>query len=141
MKKTSLLLLATVAMLAACGDKDEVAPAPVAVDKIITYKVFAGRDYTNSHYADHEATVYLTIRRSDRASLNETVVFDTTFTKALKDFPLESKPILIRKKIQDVLVEKENIGVGSGTSVGAYSFGSYKTLPDSETEKTIKVVL
>ena len=140
-KILSLFGLAILAGFTSCVKKDEVSPKVVTVDKTAVFEVYAHKDYTNSYYADYEATIHLRIYRGDKGTMGEPLVFDTTFTKLLKDLPLEGNKLVIRKVVPDVDAQKEWVSLGSGYRVGAEAYGSYEPVPDGENNKKIKVVL
>lgn len=134
--------LAVLGTLTSCDkDKNNVVPAPVAVDKTVIFEIFATKDYTASYNADHEARINLSISKTNNTTMVEIVVFDTTFTKVLKEFPLEANKLVITKKLSGVINQNEWIGIGSGSRVGAVAYGTYESLPEYELQKVIKVAL
>ena len=139
--KLKFTLLPALAILASCGKKDEVAPKPVPVNKTAIFEIFAIEDYTNSYEAEMEATIHLRIYRGEKGKLGEPLVFDSTFTKLLKDLPVESNKIVIRKSIPNVDTEKEFVSLGSGYRVGSNGYGSYEPVADEEKQPVIKIRL
>lgn len=140
LKSTFLFALAAIATLASCDKNENIAtPAPVAVEKTVMFEIFSTKDYSTSYHADQEATVVLSIRRTDKATMKETVVFDSTFTKLLKDIPLEANQIVIVKKMP-VVAQNEWVNIGSGSRVGAFSYGSYEYFPEEQLEKKVEIV-
>ncbi|PRY16303.1 hypothetical protein CLV24_101148 [Pontibacter ummariensis] len=141
-KLTRACTAAVLAVLISCDkDKDNVAPAPVGVDKVVRFEIFATKDYTTHYYADYDAKVSLWIVRTDKATMKEIVVLDTTFTRPLKAFPLEADKLVISKKITGVADQNEWIGVGSGTRMGAEAYSSYESFPADVREKRVEVKL
>ena len=141
LKFTLVSALIAVALLASCGKKDEVAPKPVLLNKTATFEIFALKDYTNSYEAEMEATIHLRIYRGEKGKLGEPLVFDSTFTRLLKDLPVEANKIVIRKSIPNVDTEKEFVSLGSGYRVGSFGYGSYDPVTDEEEQPVIKIKL
>jgi hypothetical protein len=137
----SALLLGVV--LSACDKKEEVTPEPEPVDKTVVLEVFGNQDFSYSRYGEEEITIQFKISRKDRdeASAVETVMFDSTFTMALKDIPVRANRMTFRKTVPAVLNEKENIFVGSMYTYRQESFGKVQSFPADQVEKTFQLTV
>lgn len=140
-KTTLLFTFVLLGILASCDTKEAVEPQPVFVDKVVKFEVFASGDHSNSYYANHDATIHLRIYRTDKIDMVEKLVFDSTFTRVLKDLPLKASKLVITKEITAVSEKDEWVSIGSGYSVGPHSYGAYVPFPAGELEKTEEIVL
>ena len=140
-KFTIIPFLAVLAVLASCGEKESVEPELMAIDKAVSFEIFAHKAFSTSYFADHEATIRLSIKKVDSATMAETVVFDTVFTKPLKDVPLVLDKMVIREDVPGVVTEKEWVSVHSGFSVGQEAYFSSEFLPVDKQELKVEVAL
>ncbi|MDX5419647.1 MAG: hypothetical protein LPK09_10565 [Hymenobacteraceae bacterium] len=145
MRRTTTCLLALLSLFAfaSCDKTEEVIPEPEPVDKTVIFEVFGNQDFSYSQYGEEEITIQFRISRinKDVADAVETVVFDSTFTMALKDIPVRANKMVIKKTVPAVLDEKENVFVGSGYSYRQNSFGKNQTFPADQVEKTFQLTV
>ncbi|WP_299825469.1 hypothetical protein [uncultured Pontibacter sp.] len=134
-------VLALLLFCAACDTTEEVLPEAVPVDKSVVFEIFGNQDFSYSRYGDEQVLVELLIRRVNKLTKEETVVFDTSFTSALKDIPVRGKKLQLTKTVPAVQDKKENIFIGSGYTVMQSSFGKSETLPSDLQEKKVQLII
>ena len=129
--------------LSACDKTEEVIPEPEPVDKTVVFQVFGNQDFSYSQYGEEEITIKLLITRTNKdvADAIETVVFDSTFTMALKEIPVRANRMYIRKAVPAVLDAKETIFSGTGYTYRQNSFGKNQTFPADQREKNVELTV
>ncbi|MBD1398310.1 hypothetical protein H9Q13_14155 [Pontibacter sp. JH31] len=140
---THLLALLSLFAFASCDKTKDVIPEPEPVDKTVVFEVFGNQDFSYSQYGEEEIRIQLVISRMNNyvADAIQTVVFDSTFTMALKDVPVRSNKMVIRKTVPAVLDKKEQVSVGSGYNYRQQSFGKNQSFPADQVEKTFQLTV
>jgi hypothetical protein len=138
----SIALLSLFAF-SSCDKTEEVIPEPEPVDKTVVFQVFGSQDFSYSRYGEEEITLHLLITRTNKdvADAIETVVFDTTFTMALKEIPVRANRMYIRKTVPAVLSTKEDVFIGTGYTYRQNSFGKNQTFPADQREKNVELTV
>jgi hypothetical protein len=110
-----LLAASGLLILASC-EKEEDIIIWEPVDKTITYKIFAGRDYSPEQYDNTWHTIKLEVRAIDLKSGNPTIIWDSTIgPNDLQLFPKFGDTITIQRTFT-MIEEVEKINAGAGVS-------------------------
>ncbi|MBF8961636.1 hypothetical protein I0P70_00140 [Pontibacter sp. FD36] len=143
LKATPLFAMLSLLAFASCDKTEEVIPEPEPVDKTVVFQVFGNQNFSYSQYAEEEITIELLITRTNRdvADAIETVVFDSTFTMALKEIPVRANRIVIRKTVPAVLDAEEDVFIGTGYTYRQNSFGKNQTFPAGQQEKNVELTV
>ncbi|PKV66636.1 hypothetical protein [Pontibacter ramchanderi] len=147
MKKTNTFFLPAIIgfslFLPSCSHPEEVIPAPEPLDKTVVFQVYGQQDFSYSQFGEEKVTVELVISRmnKDVADAAVQVVFDSTFTMALKDIPVRANRLYIRKTIPAVLDSKEEVHIGTGYTYRQSSFGKNQTFPAGQQEKQVELII
>ncbi|WP_299984863.1 hypothetical protein [uncultured Pontibacter sp.] len=143
LKATPLFAMLSLLVFASCDKTEEVTPEPEPVDKTVVFQVFGSQNFSYSQYAEEAITIKLLITRTNRdvADAIETVVFDSTFTMALKEVPVRANRIVIRKTVPAVLDTEENVFIGTGYTYRQNSFGKNQTFPTGQQEKNVELTV
>jgi hypothetical protein len=143
--KATYLPIALLSLFAfsACDKTEEVIPDPEPVDKTVVFQVYGNQDFSYSRYGEEEITLRLLITRTNKdvADAIETVVFDSTFTMALKGIPVRAKRMVIKKTVPAVLDTKEDVFIGTGYTYRQNSFGKKQTFPAAEKVKNVELTV
>ncbi|WP_299704741.1 hypothetical protein [uncultured Pontibacter sp.] len=143
LRATYLFALLSLFAFTSCDKTEEVIPEPGPVDKTVIFEVFGDQDFSYSRYGEEEITIQVVISRMNRdvADAIETVVFDSTFTMALKYMPVRANRLSIRKTVPAVLDAQESVFVGTGYTYMQQSFGKSQTFPADQVEKTFQLTV
>lgn len=109
----SFLTVFSLLIFASC-EKDEDIVIWEPVDKTVTYKIFAAKDYSPEQFDNTWHTINLVVRAIDLKSGNPTIIWDTTIgPNDLQLFPKFGDTLTIQRTFTMIEeVEKINAGVG-----------------------------
>ncbi|MEJ8800886.1 hypothetical protein [Pontibacter sp. H249] len=138
---TNLLYFLLLPVLASCNKSEEATPVPKPVTKTVVFEVFGDQDFSYSRYGDEQVSISLLIRRQDKETLAETIVFDSTFSTALKHIPVRANRLQVKKTIPDVQDNKEIVHIGVGYNLMQTSFGKSINLPADQVEKKVQLTV
>jgi hypothetical protein len=143
LRVTYLCALLSLFAFTACDKTEEVIPEPEPIDKTVVFEVFGDQDFSYSRYGEETITIQFVISRKNKdvADALETVVFDSTFTMALKDIPVRANRMKVIKVVPAVLDAKESVFIGSGYNYMQNSFGKNQTFPADQVEKTFQLTV
>ena len=111
----SLLVASGLLIFGSC-EKDEDIVIWEPVDKTITYKIFAARDYSPQQYENTWHTIKLEVRAIDLKSGNPTIIWDSTIgPHDLQLFPEFGDTITIQRTFT-MIEEVEKINAAAGVS-------------------------